>query len=166
MDKYIAVIPRMGVATTCSILDKNKLTYCAISITDRTQKHPKYSDSDYCIEVLYAFFHDVNEKQKAYCTELQYIDCMTKEQAEEIILFVLKHYNEVEVIIFQCDAGVSRSRAVAAAISEIFGDKEAAKVHFKLGVPNTHVYKTILEVWYTKLNKDGLPLEDIIKRYA
>jgi len=66
--------------------------------------------------------------------------------AKSIVEFVKKHIDDIEMIICQCDAGISRSAAVAAALSKcIHGNDE---YYFKHYLPNSLVYKTILEEWY------------------
>lgn len=56
---------------------------------------------------------------------------ITQAQANEIVEFVKAHEEDVESIVVHCDAGISRSSGIAAAISywkfgddkQIFGDK-------------------------------------------
>jgi protein-tyrosine phosphatase len=57
---------------------------------------------------------------------------------------VLEHRAEIERIIVHCDAGVSRSAAVGAALARAFSGDDA---EFFAGRyrPNVRVYRTLLE---------------------
>lgn len=57
--------------------------------------------------------------------------------------FVEKHLNKVDYFLIHCDAGVSRSRAVAAALELVYNGNDGE--HFKKGVPNRTVYKEVLK---------------------
>lgn len=70
---------------------------------------------------------------------------MSFSQAVEIKDFVQKHATENTNIIVHCDAGVSRSRGVAAALCVVYGlnDEE----HYRLGCPNAHVKRLLLRAF-------------------
>jgi len=67
------------------------------------------------------------------------------DHAHDILDFVTRNWEDIDTLMVHCDAGISRSSAVAAAIA-----------HFKLGDeseffdepfdPNTRVYQTLREV--------------------
>jgi predicted protein tyrosine phosphatase len=56
------------------------------------------------------------------------------------------HSAEFENFIVHCDAGHSRSPAVAAAISKAFGEDDS--MYFKRYRPNMRVYRNLLDVIY------------------
>lgn len=63
--------------------------------------------------------------------------------ARRILEFVYSHLHEVELIICQCDAGMSRSAATAAALSRIFHGSEGVFFNSPY-IPNKLIYETIL----------------------
>ena len=64
-------------------------------------------------------------------------------QAQQIIDFVKEYYNSIDVIICHCEAGISRSAAVAGALAKrINGDDD---YYFKFHNPNMHVYSILLK---------------------
>jgi len=65
--------------------------------------------------------------------------------AKKIIKFVEKYLDKIELIVVQCDAGISRSAGVAAALSKCINNDD--KYFFKNYLPNSLVYSTILKVW-------------------
>ncbi len=68
----------------------------------------------------------------------------TAEQAATILDFVGVHWDEIEVLLVHCYGGLSRSPAVAAAISKIYyGTDEPFFARFAL---NRLVYSTIMQV--------------------
>ncbi len=66
-----------------------------------------------------------------------------KSHANTILDFVKKNKNEIDLLFVHCEAGISRSPAVAAAISRIYFNDDAE--WFKMYKPNDLVYKIILE---------------------
>jgi len=77
--------------------------------------------------------------------------------AQEIIDFVEKFCNQISLIVVQCQAGLSRSVAVASALSKIINN--ADDMIFTHGIPNMFVYTTILDlffsnpVWYKEYSR-------------
>ena len=68
---------------------------------------------------------------------------ITEEQGKEIAQFVRSH-PDAEVIVCQCEAGISRSAAVAAAILKGNGQDDMPVFKSKLYLPNMLVYRTVL----------------------
>ena len=72
---------------------------------------------------------------------------MNARDARRIAAFVQRWQYEVALIVVQCDAGVSRSAAVAAAISDYLnGDCAWAFKHFR---PNRYVYNLTVRALLT-----------------
>lgn len=89
--------------------------------------------------VHFAEFADVDNKHQS---------AMSKKDALDIALFVKEWNGHVDGIVVQCDAGVSRSAGVCAAIMKyLTGDDEQI---FGNGFykPNMHCYRTMLEAMY------------------
>ena len=72
--------------------------------------------------------------------------CFTKDEARRIINFVNDHAHKADMIVCHCGAGISRSVAVASALSKILNNED--DVVFNYGCPNILVYTTILEEYF------------------
>jgi hypothetical protein len=57
----------------------------------------------------------------------------------------LKEVQGYDEIVINCEAGISRSAAIAAALSKILTGDD--KVFFDQFIPNRHIYRTILTEW-------------------
>lgn len=107
-----------------------------ISITD--------PDKDHCIpsgkyvDVLCIKFHDADLQSNG-------IKLIDEKISQEIINFVVKNLN-VDYIVVNCEAGISRSAGTAAALSKIFKGDDSDVVRAKPFF-NRKVYRTILETW-------------------
>lgn len=112
-----------------------------ISISCPNDK-PKLPENKNRIATLSLEFHDLNEPYKEY-------KLFSKEDAYKIFEFLRQNEN-IRNIVVHCDAGVSRSPAVAAALAKIFNGDDSK--YFKEYLPNILVYKTMLNVW-GKLSK-------------
>jgi len=70
----------------------------------------------------------------------------TKEDAKAILRFVIPYSAKIGLIVVNCEAGISRSSAIAGALSKIMnGDDE---YYFKHYCPNSLVHRLILEACY------------------
>lgn len=69
----------------------------------------------------------------------------SEKHAEQIINFVKRYLDKIELIIIQCDAGISRSAGVAAALSKCINADD--EYFFKQYLPNSLVYSKILKEW-------------------
>jgi predicted protein tyrosine phosphatase len=67
----------------------------------------------------------------------------TKTDAAIILGFVRDNQRDDLTVVCQCGAGISRSAAVAAALSKIYTGKDS--LYFKKYVPNRYIYRTMLE---------------------
>lgn len=72
---------------------------------------------------------------------------MDEDDAVAIVDAFEKYWGTVDQIIVHCDAGYSRSPAVAAAIAKAMGKSD--EVYFSSGeyCPNRHVYRTLLNIF-------------------
>lgn len=67
-----------------------------------------------------------------------------KGQAELIWNFVDKYSNNLDLIVINCESGISRSAGVGAALSKILNGDDAD--FFKYFIPNRLVYRKMMEV--------------------
>lgn len=112
-----------------------------ISISAPNDK-PKLPINKNRIAILSLEFHDLDKPYKDY-------KLFSEEDAYKIFEF-LKQNKEIRDIVVHCDAGISRSPAVAAALAKIFNGDDSE--YFKEYLPNMLVYKMMLDVWW-KLNE-------------
>jgi len=122
--------------------------YIVISITDPERPEATLQPSPFLRATLRLSFHDKGKRVKL--PELEAIPSadeaeviMTEQDAEKIIAFVRENLDHVKLIVCQCEAGMSRSAAIAAAISRMLqGEDEFFFEHYW---PNRWVYQKILE---------------------
>jgi len=113
--------------------------YLILSITDPERLEATFAASPHQKAILRLQFHDKSGPRAAASGKT----AMTPEQARSIIAFVREHLAEVQLIICQCEAGISRSAAVAAALSRILqGEDSFFFTHY---APNDWIYHTLLE---------------------
>lgn len=113
-----------------------RFPHLLISISAPNDK-PKLPINKNRIDILSLEFHDLDEPYKDY-------KIFSKEDAYSIFEF-LKQNKNIRDIVIHCDAGVSRSPAIAAALAKIFNDDDSE--YFKEYLPNMLVYKTMMDVW-------------------
>ena len=79
--------------------------------------------------------------------EIHGLKPMDEDDAVAIVDAFEKYWGTVDQIIVHCDAGYSRSPAVAAAIAKAMGKSD--EVYFSSGeyCPNRHVYRTLLNIF-------------------
>lgn len=123
--------------------------WAAISVTTYPSEFAKLNGTKR-LGLLQLAFADVNKEEDVerinvlvHATENT--SFFTKEHAAQIINFVQEMKSKgIELFLVHCEAGISRSPAIAAALHKIFVDKDDME-YFKRFQPNSHVYKTILE---------------------
>lgn len=93
------------------------------------------------------FWKDVNKS----CKEHNLVP-FTSYHAKSILNFVNEWKNEVDTVLVNCVAGISRSAGVAGALSKIFNGND--EYYFKHYCPNQYVYRLILNEYY-KEKEDG-----------
>ena len=126
---------------------KSNKNFAVISI----QEYPKemmgiqYKSGGHCKAAINMWFSDITDKTRE--DKEKYIKLITSEDATQIKLFVDSLDKEsLDTLIVHCNMGISRSAAVAAAISKVLtgNDSEFFKGKF---VPNMTVYYTVLRVF-------------------
>jgi predicted protein tyrosine phosphatase len=94
--------------------------------------------------------------ERVACLRLQFEDAdggggdclMSADEAEAIVAFVEQHRDRAELIVCQCEAGMSRSAGVAAALSRWLNEDD--QIFFARFYPNRHVYRTVLNAAMTR----------------
>ena len=143
--KYnIRVTSRAGVRSVLRELDSSTIV---ISIHD-PNKPPEFSQQDLetiphlCDLLTLSFWDELDEAH----------GCMSYDQAAEVLYFVANNIPFAKNIIVHCEAGISRSAGVAAALSKILnGNDDYFFDYFhNRYVPNMTCYRRILEAFYLK----------------
>ena len=87
--------------------------------------------------------------------------CITKEDAENIVKFVNKNKNKVDKFIVHCEAGVSRSAGVGAAIMKAINGDDWVVFNNPTMCPNMKCYRTVLNAFQDAGYFDEDPMEEI-----
>ena len=143
MIKDIVVLPRRAI----SEID-TPLSWAMISIATQEGTWPSYDEKN-CKKVLRLAFHDAdpnNPHNPHHATE----DQLFNEKRANLILDFLNEINEVDMLVVHCEAGVSRSPAIAAVLAKVLygDDSQFFKAPF---TPNMHVYRVMLDVAHDRL---------------
>lgn len=124
-----------------------------ISIVEPREMPIQFADNKTRLAVLSLGFYDLDynperwgEKDTHEIVETYGHGIFTLDQAKQIIDFVEKWKNEAKIIMVHCAAGVSRSSAVAGAISLVLNGKDQ-KFFSSPYIPNQFVYHTIINQW-------------------
>ena len=113
--------------------------YLVVSVTDPDRTEAVLAESPYQKAVLRLRFHDKSGPRAALSGKV----AMTPAVAREILVFVREHLPEAALIVCQCEAGISRSAAIAAALSCILqGEDSFFFAHY---APNNWIYQTLLK---------------------
>lgn len=114
--------------------------FVVISIASPGQAHPRLQHL-HLLEVLPLVFHDVDQP-------VSYLPANTlfqPQQAEQILDLLERHRQQVKLFICQCEAGISRSAAVAAALSLLVNGSDEHIWNDRRYLPNRLVYRLILD---------------------
>lgn len=114
-----------------------------ISISDIDQPNTKLSKLTSRVDTMFLKFFDFDEIRPKMPKELKE-SLFNKSLAKAIWKFVDKYKDEVNLIVINCEAGISRSAAVGAAISKILNGNDDD--FFKHFIPNRLVYRKMMEV--------------------
>ena len=89
------------------------------------------------------------------------LHCIPKEDAENIVKFVNKNKSKVDKFIVHCEAGVSRSAGVGAAIMKAINGDDWVVFNNPTMCPNMKCYRTVLNAFQDAGYFDEDPMEDI-----
>ncbi len=120
-----------------------RCAYAVISIHDPTRPRAKIKKPAGRRDQLVLTFHDT-EPTIGFDLPAE-IKLITPAQADEICEFVHRHKATVGAIVVHCEQGMSRSPAVAAAISDALGLDP--RRFWQLYTPNQHVYHMVSDAF-------------------
>lgn len=124
---------------TPSIYNSITEPHIVISISGSLDKETQVPNNQSRVGVLHLKFDDVEDIQEQFV----YFD---RGCAKEIFEFVERHCTKIGLIVVQCQAGLSRSVAVASALAKIINGRDDNV--FTRGIPNMFVYTTMLEDFF------------------
>jgi hypothetical protein len=131
--------------------------FIIISIVSNDFDNPIFWPTDYLKSTCYLKFYDIGPThiKEGDIYQPLYKGLFNPIIANKIIDFVELHKDEVELIAVHCEAGISRSAAVAAVISKMLNGDDSDIFNNRLYLPNMFVYSMLLEIWhYRKQNED------------
>ena len=104
-----------------------------IFISIASPEAPDYEvcESPFNRETLYLRFHDVNTDgsvNSIFEVDTDNLVPFNASMAIEILDFVAKHDEEIDYVLINCEAGISRSAGVAMGLSEIYNGKQSAEL--------------------------------------
>lgn len=121
--------------------------YIVISITDPDREIAELAESPLRKAVLRLSFDDVAGVTNPIL--LPFVSPrdipMSPEHAEQLLAFIQENRTAARLIVCHCEMGVSRSAAVAAALSQILNQDDT--FFFTNYLPNRWVYNLLLEQW-------------------
>lgn len=129
--------------------------YVIISVTDPQKDFPKVRNDSNLVDILRLRFTDDDIKPlrvpQVDDLPLVYhgVKLFARDDATRILNFIDKVDADNFTIVCQCDAGISRSSGIAAALFKIFAGDDSYIFKNLRYVPNMLVYRTILDVYYT-----------------
>ena len=125
---------------------KLKVPTLIVSITDIVSCPNSFGENPNIKAICRVTFDDVDPHYEVKCS-----NAMTEKDAEKIKSYVERYKDKVDCIIVHCEAGISRSSGVMAAIQKyLIGSDEAIFNNAKY-CPNMHCYKMMLEQFFGKI---------------
>jgi predicted protein tyrosine phosphatase len=146
----VAAMSRLFAESTAKIIS---VKHAIISITDPKQDLPVFGDNPNRIAVLGQYFYDIDftkqilKDDEPEIRRIYGFGLFTDEQASEIVAFVKSVQNSVRLLLVHCDAGVSRSAGVAAAILKATTGSDEYIFNNPMYLPNMWVYRKVLNAW-------------------
>ncbi len=108
--------------------------YIVISVTDPSKPEAELAEGALRMGVLRLSFDDVEEEQPFWRAPRD-------EDAQSILAFVRSHLSMTDLIVCQCEAGISRSAGIAAALSKWLNGHD--EEFFERYMPNRLIYRLI-----------------------
>ena len=126
-----------------------KTEHIIISICEPHKEYANVNENDLCQGVLRLKYTDEDDIERARKIGQEHL-LMTDEQAHDVVEFVKKYADNVNLIICQCDGGVCRSSGTAAAISLILDGTDKWVFDNNAYIPNMFVRRKIIEAHFGK----------------
>ena len=114
---------------------EHQTPYIIISITDVNSENVVFKESSQLKGIVRLKFND---------TDSEGVPAITSKDAKQIIDFVEEWKNHVELIVVHCEAGISRSSGVCAALMLWLNGDDTPVFDNAFYKPNMRCYRTIL----------------------
>jgi predicted protein tyrosine phosphatase len=118
----------------------HEVPHVIISITSNPDDVARLRLTNMCRGVLRLSFPDAEAPSPLYAEA----NLFSRKQASDVWTFTQQHLSEIQRIIVHCDAGVSRSSAVAAALARVLNDDDTEFFGGRYR-PNMRVYRILLD---------------------
>lgn len=152
----VYVLSRDGAVKYCR--QKHSKPMAIISIATPGVEYDDYpfvSEENQITEILNLSFCDADrpDTPDVYGTIVHIADMMTDEDAKKVVEFTER--NKDKPIIVHCDAGISRSAGVGAAIMLNYNGNDAAIFDSRWFAPNMWCYYKVLKAFGYDYSRDG-----------
>jgi predicted protein tyrosine phosphatase len=115
-----------------------KEKHIVISYRDLGNEKANLPENKNRLDVLWLCFDDLTGKEDG--AEKPF----NEEAAKQIWDFIRKHLNSIEYIVLNCEAGISRSPATAAAIAQVLNGNNEYFFKNPMFILNVFIYKLML----------------------
>jgi predicted protein tyrosine phosphatase len=151
---HIAIASRLIAEKASALI---KAPHAIISITDPDSDFPHFAPNENRLGILFLQFYDLDDIRDQMTPKdaaeylAQFGDGLFKDhQAAEIVDFVEGVKSKIKGILVHCEAGVSRSAAVAAGIELVLNGSNERVFNDRRYSPNLYVYTKLLFAWQKK----------------
>jgi predicted protein tyrosine phosphatase len=124
----------------------HEVPHIILSITSGPDDQARLRQNRECRGVLRLSFPDAEAASEQYAEN----ELFSAEHAKQVWDFALRHRQLVERILVHCDAGKSRSPALAAALARVLNGSDTEYFGGRY-TPNMRVYRMLLDAHLTKL---------------
>jgi protein-tyrosine phosphatase len=139
------IIPYVAVKEDL-VLDKIKENFLYIYFRSPGMGYKQIELNDKCINSVEIWCEDVSP-EKNYDKNIEHV-WFNEQHAKNIVECVKNNLDKVNLIVCQCDAGISRSAAVVCALDECVNGGGKSKIwDNERWFPNEHIYDIIMKVW-------------------
>ena len=126
---------------------EEKTAIISITNVDNGFVNFRNNNENNIVSVLHLFFDDVCSNEP---------NCMNESDAEKIAEFAKNIADKVDQIIVHCEAGVSRSAGVAAALMKYFNDDDMPIFENPRYCPNMHCYSMVLNALMMDVSEEEI----------
>lgn len=153
MTQNIIVLPYLDCVRRV-VNDDETVPFGVISIQDSSGFGFRFVPERQCKDVLTLQFDDVDTVNETFCSgKVANFDefakdhkLFTEDDAKQIVEFCRRNEDKINKLYIHCYAGISRSSAVAAAISKYYFNDDSK--WFATRIPNMRVYRLILNAFH------------------
>lgn len=124
-----------------------------ISITDIDKEINKFASNPHIKNICRVQFDDVEINEPRH---------ITRNDAEKILEFVNHYVDKIDKIVVHCEAGVSRSAGVCAALMQIINGNDSEIFNNPKFCPNMTCYRTVLTAFFGSYDQEAA--DEKIKR--